>query len=804
VNEPGLDLRLAGAAAGAWLVALVCLGRSPAVAACVAAAALCGLLVVVIARWPGSATVALALLGVVAGALVTGLLVWSRDGSPLAALARQRATVALGLVLTDDPRPVSRGPGFGPPQVVLRARVVKVTAAGRTTAVGGRVVVTATDPRWSRLLPSQRVVADGRLSPPRGGDLTVALLAARGPPADVEAPSPFQRAAGRLRAGLRAACRGLPAKERGLLPGLVVGDTTGLDPALADDFRATGLTHLVAVSGTNCAIVCGAVLLLVRRLRAGPRTAAVLAGLALAGFVVLVRPSPSVLRAAVMGALALLALATGRPRAALPGLCAAVLILVLADPSLAGSPGFALSVLATAGLLVLAPPWRDALRRRRLPGGVAEALAVPAAAQVACAPVIAAIGGQVGIVAVPANLLAVPAVAPATLLGIGATVLSGVWPGAAAFLARIAGAPTGWLVFVAQHGARVGGGSIAWPAGPTGGLLLAGVLAGALQLARAPAVRRTALCVGCVFAVVFLPVRAMAPGWPPPGWLMVVCDVGQGDALVLNAGPHTAVVVDTGPDPVLVDRCLRRLGVRRIPLLVLTHLHADHVGGLAGLIRGRAVAAIEVGPSHEPAAAWAHVERQAHSAGVALVRSSAGQRRTVGAVHLQVLGPFTAFHGTRSDPNNSSIVLRVGIAGRSLLLAGDAEVQGQDALLAARQDLRADVLKVPHHGSAYSDPRFLDRVRPLVALVSVGAGNRYGHPSLSVLARLRRLGAQTRRTDRDGDLAVAVRAGRLYVVTTGAHRAGGSGVRRPAARGPPGRPRSRRAMAPATGVGMRT
>ncbi len=781
----GLDLRLGGAAGGAWLVTLACLGQRAHVAAIVAAASLIGLVVVAAVRWPGSAALALVLLGVAAGAAGTGLRVWSRDTNPLAALGRQHAAVTVALVVTDDARPVGRRPAFGPPQLSVAARAVEVTAAGRTLAVGGRLLVLASDRKWARLLPSQRVLAEGRLGIAGPGDLTVAVLSARGPPTATGAPSRLQRLAGRLRSGLRTACSGLPAKERGLLPGLVIGDTTGLDPAVAADFRTTGLTHLVAVSGTNCAVVCGAVLLLARRFRAGPRAAAVLAAAALIGFVVLARPSPSVLRAAVMGALALLALAIGRVGAALPGLCATVLVLVLLDPALAGSAGFALSVLATAGLLVLAPPWRDALQRRGLPRAVAAALSVPAAAQVACAPVLAALGGQVGLVAVPANLLAVPAVAPATLLGIGATVLSGVWPQAAAGLARIAGVPTAWLVAVAEHGARVDGGSVPWPAGPIGGLVLAGFLCGGLLIARVPSVRRVALCAGCVFAVVVLPLRAVAPGWPPAGWVMVACDVGQGDELVLNAGPQTAVVVDTGPDPVGADRCLRRLGIRRIPLLVISHLHVDHIGGLAGVLRGRTVAAIEVGPSHEPAHAWVELERQAHVAGIAVLPSRVGGRRNIGAVQLEELGPFAAFHGTRSDPNNSSIVLRVRVAGRTLLLAGDAEIEAQDALLASGDDLRADVLKVPHHGSAHGDPRFVDRVRPLAALVSVGAGNPYGHPSPSVLARMQRLGALIGRTDRDGDLAVAVRAGKLYVVAGGGQQTRSRGIRRQGGRSPP-------------------
>jgi len=780
-----LDLRLAGAACAAWLTTLVLLGRPAAVAAAVGVAGVVCLAGVLLMGRRASAGLALLIVGLLAAVGGTGLRVWSRDSSPLTALARDRAAVTLILVVSDDPHPVSRPAAFGPPPVVLHAQVREVTAGGRRVALGGAVLVLASDPHWRRLLPSQQLRAEGRLSVARGGDLTVAVLSARGPPHDVGRPSVPQRAAGFLRSGLRTACSGLAPKVRGLLPGLVVGDTAGLDPALAQDFRNTGLTHLVAVSGTNCAIVCGSALLLARRLRAGPKTAALVAGTALVGFVVLVRPSPSVLRAAVMGSLALLALSLGRSRQVLPGLCASVVLLVLVDPPLALSAGFALSVLATAGLLLLAPPWRDALRRRGVPAGWAEALAVLAAAQVACAPVIAAISGQVGGVAVLANLLAVPAVAPATLLGVAATLLSSVSPAAAHAAATLAGLPTAWLVIVAERGARLPGASIAWPGGSAGGLLLAGVLALTLTLARLPQVRRLSLSAACAAGVVALPLHTIAPGWPPAGWVLVVCDVGQGDALVVNAGPGAGVVVDTGPDPAGVDRCLHRLHVVRVPLLVLTHLHADHVGGLLGVLHGRAVGAVEVGPLHEPGPTWGLVQRQLRSAGVRLVSAVVGEQRVVHGVELQVLAPAAAFHSTRSDPNNSSIVLRVRTAGRTLLLAGDAEVDAQAAIVAGGADLHADVLKVAHHGSAYQDPRFLAAVHPAVALVSVGAGNPYGHPSLPVLARLRLLGARVQRTDLDGDLAVAVVRGRLYVVAGGAGRSG-LPARRTAARSPPG------------------
>jgi competence protein ComEC len=295
----------------------------------------------------------------------------------------------------------------------------------------------------------------------------------------------------------------------------------------------------------------------------------VLCGAALVGFVILARPSPSVLRAAAMGGLALIALAAGRPKAAVPALSAAVVVLVVVDPELAGDAGFALSVLATAGLMLLAPRWAAALRARGVPAGVAEALAVPAAAQAACAPVIAAISSTVSMTTVPANLLAAPAVAPATIFGVFAAVLSPVWADGAAFAAWLASWPARWLVTIAHRGADVPDGLIPWPGGPLGGLLLAGLLVALLLAVRKKSmIRRLVLIVALAAVVGAAPVRLIAAGWPPAGWVVVACDVGQGDAVVLPAGPGSAVVVDAGPGPARVDQCRRPVGGESVPVWV--------------------------------------------------------------------------------------------------------------------------------------------------------------------------------------------------------------------------------------------
>jgi competence protein ComEC len=757
------DVRLTLGALAAWLSVLATLVLPPVAGAGVGVVALLLAVLALTRRRRWSAVVALLLGCAGAAAVATAVRVAAVDHSPLARLAEQRASATVELVLSDDPRPLAGG--AGPPTVAVAARARQVTAAGRAWSLSERVLVLAPAEGWSGLLPSQRVRVDGRLMPPTRRDLTVAVLSVRSAPVRVEPPSTMQTAAGRVRAGLRDAAAVLPDGPRGLLPGLVDGDVSGLDPQLAADFKTAGLSHLTAVSGTNVAIVTGAVLLLLRGLTVGPRTSAVGAGVALAGFVVLARPSGSVLRAAVMGAIALLALASGRPRSALPALGAAVLVLVFVSPPLATDPGFALSVLASAGLILLAPGWAASLRAHRVPPGVAEALAVPAAATVATAPVIAAISGSVSLVSVPANLLAEPAVAPATVLGVLAAAVSPVSGDAAQWLAWLAGVPVRWLVEVGTRAAHVPLSAVSWPGGITGAAVLVLGLALAVPVLRWRSGRRVVLAAAAGGVVVLVPVRAVSPGWPPPGWLFVACSVGQGDALVVGAGTGIAMVVDTGPEPIAVDGCLRSLGVRSVPLLVLTHMHADHVGGLDGVLTGRSVAEIDVGPSQEPAAGWHGVQDSArrHRVPVRFVRL--GDRREFDGLTVDVLAPERPFHGTRSDPNNSSVVLRVAASGRTLLLTGDVEVEAQEALLRTGVDLRADVLKVPHHGSAYQSPAFVRAAHASVGVISVGRDNDYGHPSPALLHELDRLGIRAERTDLDGDVAVTLRDGTLSVVT---------------------------------------
>ncbi|HEY0952034.1 ComEC/Rec2 family competence protein, partial [Nocardioides sp.] len=311
---------------------------------------------------------------------------------------------------------------------------------------------------------------------------------------------------------------------------------------------------------------------------------------------------------------------------------------------------------------------------------------------------------------------------------------------------------------VATRGADLPSAALAWGTGAASLLALTLLvtvvaLAGPLVLRR----RSTGLAC-CAVLVVAVLVRVPTPGWPPAGWVLVACDVGQGDALVLNAGPHTAVVVDAGPDPGLVDACLDRLEIDAVPLVVLTHFHADHVDGLPGVLGGRTVGAVETTRLLDPPQGVAEVGEALAGTGVEAVPAPYGATRRVGAVSFQVLWPPadspTVGPGDGSTANEASVVLLVEVGGLRLLLSGDVEPEGQAALARALPGLRVDVLKVPHHGSRYQDEDWLLSLGARAALVSVGADNDYGHPAASTLDPLTDAGIRVLRTDRDGDIAV--------------------------------------------------
>ncbi|MFJ8590543.1 ComEC/Rec2 family competence protein [Streptomyces sp. NPDC093598] len=818
-QEGPTDLRLVPPALAAWATAALVLDAAwewalGVVFGCLAAVALLPLaLRHRTASWPRASATAL-LLCVAAAAAAAGLHGADLRRGPVPGLAREYATVTAEVELTSDPRltrPRVRGAHVAPTALLIDADVRRVQEAGgavMTTRTPVLMIVDVDSPPpgrvtggpvrspWLGLLPSTRLRVSARLAPAMtGGDRVAAVLrvGGRGGPDVVGEPSEPQRLAGRLRAGLREATDGLPADARALLPGLVVGDTSRITPELEEAFKETDLTHTLAVSGANFTILLALLLGppglaqhaerrgLAPRLGISLRGTAVLGGALSLGFVVVCRPDPSVVRAAACGAVALLALATGRRRSMIPALATAVLLLVLYDPWLARSYGFLLSVTATGALLTLAPRWSAGLRRRGVPARPAEALGAAAAAQALCAPIVAVLSARVSLVAVPCNLLAEFAIAPATVLGFAALATAPVAMPVAKALAWCAHWPAEWIAQIARTGAALPGGGIDWPGSWAGAALLLAVTLIVVLLGRRLLGHPwwCAVC-GLLLALVVVqppPLTQVVTGWPPPGWRLVMCDVGQGDALVLAAGEGAGVVVDAGPDPQLVDHCLRSLGITRIPLVVLTHFHADHVAGLPGVLRGRAVGAIETTGFEEPADQAAFVRRLAAARRIPVTRAAAGEQRRTGELSWQVVWPppdppwwprpgLLPAHPVPEGPNDASVAMLVRSAGLRLLLLGDLEPPAQRALArspAAEALEGVDVLKVAHHGSAYQDPGLIRRAAPRLALISCGEDNSYGHPAPGTVAALRAGGAAVLRTDRDGALAVVGGGGELSV-----------------------------------------
>ena len=500
----------------------------------------------------------------------------------------------------------------------------------------------------------------------------------------------WQQKLGNIRGDLRKVSVGAP-----LIPGMVLGDTSLQTSEFSDAMRKSGLTHLTAVSGANFAIVSSFVLWLMQYPIRRIRIRLFATSFVLIAFIGLVRPSPSVLRAAAMAAVVIFAKSHRERSDSIPSLGFAIAIVILADPWQARDPGFALSVLATAGLLIIAP-------RLKLPKGFAE----PIAATILCSPIIVALSGYLSITSILANVLAAPLVAPVTILGFVAALL----PPTAPFLIFLAKIPAMLITKIAYAAAN-------FPVIHMKSALIIVVLALLIFTLK----KYLVLLIPLLLLLTFL------QRWPNNNWQIANCDVGQGDAMVLKVAPHSAVLIDTGPDPKLIDRCLRSLSIREIPLLMITHPHEDHSGGLFGAVRNRKVGEI-------------------------MDKAQRGEIIQVKDLRIEILWPDGSEHefvdngGEGSAINNQSIVALISSPNYTLLTTGDVEPDVQ-ALI---HPPKIDYLKVAHHGSKYQDLNFNRFADPELAIISVGAGNKYGHPAAST----ERLFKRVYRTDKDGAIAI--------------------------------------------------
>lgn len=578
-----------------------------------------------------------------------------------------------------------------------------------------------------------------------------------------------------LRSGLNKIATQIPGAS--LVPGFAVGDTSLVSEHLDLLMKESSLTHLTAVSGSNCALVTGVIIFVASRLGAGRKTRILVAAGALLGFVAVVGPDASVQRAAIMAGVTLIALFTGKKSVAFSSLGVAIILLLMLDPWQSRAPGFTLSVAATAGILLLVPAFERALAQVvTLPRWLILPFVVSLSAQIACGPLLLLLQPGLPAAGIPANVLAAPAAPIGTGLGLLALLVIPLHEGAGSFLVWAASFASRWVEATAQVCAELPFARWFWPGGAQGAALL--LLTQMLivvaiivwQRFRKPrqkwqqakpqrqslVVITVALAMSGVgiFTAVTLATPFATVAAAPKNWVMVACDVGQGDATLIRAPQHPdkVILVDTGDDQEALSRCLNLFGVKRISLLVLTHDDKDHIGALPTVIDRAEHALISkpvLGVDHSSRS----VVKQLNYAGVPTEVGFAGKTGSL-AEHFvwEILAPEQ--NAVIGSDNAASLVLSVSVAGQRFLLLGDTGADQHLLLLRKGEELAADVLKVAHHGSGDQDSRIIEQSGAQFGVLSLGLENRYGHPHKDVMAALKTNNIVALRTDLHGSIAL--------------------------------------------------
>lgn len=522
--------------------------------------------------------------------------------------------------------------------------------------------------------------------------------------------------------------------DAALVSGFLVGAVDQLPQADLDALRRAGISHYVAVSGAN---VSGFLLLwfiLLGPLGVGGRRRGVLGLVAVVVFAVATRWEPSVVRASLMAGLVLAGRAIGVPIDSWTALGWSGALALLVAPDLAQSIGFQLSVLATAGIMS-----GGDLLPLSYPGWLRGSLGPTLAAQVAVTPLLLSAFGTVPLISPLSNLIAAPLVSSATLLG-GLGTLTGLDP-------LVAGAVglAGWILDLAHLAAG-------FPQVGAAGVVLGVTIVAAAHHSRL----RPWLALGAAVSLVWggLGTHVVAPP------AVVFLDVGQGDASVILASNGDAVLVDAGPAPPVLAAALRRYGVDRIELLVVTHPHEDHIAGLVGLVGRIPIDLVWIGGTAHSGDSWESVSAQLALEGVPVAVPSVGTTVSYGDVTIEVLGPLRRY----DDPNDQSVVLVVSAGATTVLMTGDIEEAAQEDL----GSITADILKVPHHGGATSTMSWLAATEPQISVVSVGE-NDYGHPAPAVLALFASRGTVVVRTDQAGDVVIPLAGDPLRLLPAAAN-----------------------------------
>ena len=617
------------------------------------------------------------------------------------------------------------------------------------------------------------VAGSVRLRGADAGDRVVALAFLKESLVALAPPHPLLAAGNELRTRFADDASTLPSPGGALVPGLAVGDERYVDDRLRDAMTVTSLTHLTAVSGSNIAIIVAGFSGFGRWMgwKRGVRIA--VAGLAMVGFVLLVTPQGSVIRAAAMAGIVLALEARSRPVAGAPILALAVIALLAADPWLSRDYGFALSAAATAGLILGTRPC-TAWLSRWLPEPIALLIAVPLVAQLACQPILVLLDATLPTYGVVANLLAAPAAPIATVVGLLACVVGPFVPLLGQVLLWVAWLPAHWIGLIAEVAAGLPFTTLPWIQGGVGALsfalvtvalvLLIGRVGGTSQTWRRLREATALLMAGIVVVVVAIVAgnHAVLVRDRPADWRVVACDVGQGDALLLRAGTEV-ILIDTGEEIAPLRACLDEMGVAAINLLILSHFDRDHSGAVPHLD-------VPVAQAWLPDTIEARDQPETRAllgADVTVHFAAMGDVVTVGDLRLEALWPKRRDgEPSRDESNTGSLVVLAeptdacASSCLSVLLLGDADRRAQRRILSeapAMQDgdVRVDVLKVSHHGSADVSAEFTATVRAQLGLISVGANNDYGHPNPALLGLLVEAGTPWLRTDERGIIVVA-------------------------------------------------
>ena len=582
----------------------------------------------------------------------------------------------------------------------------------------------------------------------------------------------FDKAINKVRSNFLEVTKSLPGNARELLPGLILGDTRNQSLSLSQDMKNSGLTHLTAVSGGNIAILLLAIIWLCQKFKFSIRKQILTGLVTLIIFALLVRTEPSVVRASLMGAISLLGLFTGKRRHGISALVTTICVALLVDPNLAASWGFCLSVFATAGLLVFTKPFASKISEivPRIPESLSILIAVALSAQISTAGLIAGFSGQLTLWSIPANLLASPAIPFVTILGYLSLVFSNFYSPLAYIFGYLASIFANWIGSLAHYFASQESSIIHVPKGIIGFLLISFIMAFSATFffiifkTKIQQKKTLAISLSLLLICIFILKTQESKNWPTKNWQFVMCDVGQGDGLVLKDSTGKVLVVDVGPNGQLMNDCLKKLGVKDIDVLMLTHFHADHVAGLELVKNRHKIDKIYLTWVEDPIYEVEQTQKSLNGIQTSLITS--GEVISLGEMKIQCLWPTRIKMNLGSIPNNSSLVNLVTIKNASFLLTGDIEPPAQEAIQNLWKIPQVDVVKVPHHGSKFQDANFPKWTRARLALISVGQENSYGHPAELTLDLYRDSGMQVLSTDEVGSIAIGISADDSIQVST--------------------------------------